>query len=91
MCWLVFGDTEGGARQHRIALPCAIGREHCRTGRPDGVHDACKKIQDVDIDSGLFARMVVAQEFRKVRYGLRDRADIVTKGSVEGLASVGIG
>ena len=56
----IFGDTKGGARQHRVGLPRAIGREHRRMCRPDGVHDACEKIKDANIDRGLFARMVVA-------------------------------
>src|SRR3979411_1889535 len=73
----IFGDTEGGACQHRIGLARAISREHRRAGHPDGVHNTGDKIKNADIDRNLLARVVVAQELRKVCHRLRDRPSIV--------------
>jgi hypothetical protein len=82
------GDAEHGSRQHRIGLRRAIGRQHSRPGRTDGIEDAGQEIQHLDVDSDHGPAAEVAQEMRQFLQRIRDRAAIVTIGAVETFAGM---
>ena len=84
----IFSDTKMGARQFRVGLTRAVGREDGRARCPDRVHDAGEKIEHADIDHRLLARMVVAQEIRQLRKRHSDRTYIVAKWAVKGFAGM---
>ncbi len=86
----VLGDAKGRAGEHRIGLGRAIARKDRRLGLADRIEDIGHEINDPDIDLGLFAGMVVAQEHAQLVDDPRNRALVVAVRTVECLAGMRI-
>src|SRR5437868_10009544 len=86
----IFGDPEVSARQHRVGLTRAIGRQYDRARRPHCVHDTGEKIEHADLNRCLLTRMVVAQEIGKLRERQCKRAEVVSERPIKGFAGMGI-